>query len=620
MKLESLTVIFLVIIIPISMVLSQYINRRIQTERIEIEYNTKLLNSTFDAIKAYQLNTVNNSFGDDANAKVSDLEAAANTFYNSLATNFNFIGTKRGAMKDYVPAIAFTLYDGFYIHSPYTNTLVDVEEIDEGFSKKDEKTEGLKPYIYYSCRYKYDNSDFIITYTLDNYITIQGYIGGFDEDHYVYDAGYLMNGIAKSGEKYTIGNTTITKNNTEELKEYVGNTEYPYVKINGVKYYLANDNEVTDENAEEAKIFYIDSSGQKNFSQFNNEPENIKKLYNAIKHNKSAYEYYKNAYEFRDRIYASGDISKKGYIDKSGKEVKFGYNLINLNSSDAVFVTNPDSNNITHIPENVYIFQGYREYNLQWQKSNFNQHRRAVIRYIIETNLISAISNYSTGSGEEYVMPKISEDDWELIQDEPCAISFMQGMVINSKIFNSYKVVQNTLSKEHVDENDIYLLTTDNTYVRVTDNGLTTPTNSFIKIKEKSTLGYYAGIWKLNFEKKIDRSEGEEIPYVPMSYKDLNNQVQGYIGSYTSIMGSSGIEYNNLNNLYNGDMYEYVKKGINPYSSNPISAGEKNRKNIETAYFYALGRERHGAFNINNINYELYGSNTPEKYFLKDYE
>ena len=114
-------------------------------------------------------------------------------------------------------------------------------------------------------------------------------------------------------------------------------------------------------------------------------------------------------------------------------------------------------------------------------------------------------------------------------------------------------------------------------------------------------MGYYAGIWKLNFEKKLDRSAGStEIRYIPVSYA----RGKGYIGSYTSIMGSSGINYNEIKN---SDMYTYVEEKF------------KDKPLIRKVYYFALGRERQGSFNINNINYELYGSNTPEKYFLEDY-
>ena len=77
------------------------------------------------------------------------------------------------------------------MNSPYTNILTEVPDgaYDEAYSKEGEIKTGLKPYVYYSCRYAYGVSDFSITYTLDNYITIQGIIKG----SYVYDYGYLYN-------------------------------------------------------------------------------------------------------------------------------------------------------------------------------------------------------------------------------------------------------------------------------------------------------------------------------------------------------------------------------------------------------------------------------------------
>ena len=108
MKIQSLAIIFIIIIMPITIVLSQYIDNRITTEVTELEYNTRLLNSTYDSIKAYQINTINNSFGDITNSKISDIEAAIMTFYNSLANNFNFTGNKDDDMKEYIPAVAIT--------------------------------------------------------------------------------------------------------------------------------------------------------------------------------------------------------------------------------------------------------------------------------------------------------------------------------------------------------------------------------------------------------------------------------------------------------------------------------------------------------------------------------
>lgn len=619
MKLEALTVIFLIIIIPISIVLSEYVDNRITTEKRELEYNTKLLNATYDAIKSYQMNTVNNYTGDDANSRINDLEGAANTFYTSLATNFNYTGYKSEVMQEYVPAIAFTLYDGYYIYSPFTNLLTEVDSYDTTFSKDREKGVGLKTYVYYSCRYTRGTlDDFIITYSLDNYITIQGMING----KYIVDYGYLYNiaktsseeGIYKNGESYFYDGIEFNKTDTEEMKEFIGEKEYSYVKINGVKYYLDENYEGYDDGrTNKWGIFFINKDGTKNYSTTNgysdtnsdSDNQNFMKYYNAIKNNKSAYEYYKNAYEFSNAILTPSSVSLNyDYWDKSTidndstKRVKNGYGLNNLRASDATLWNNSASNNIVNLQEygDINIFD--TSIPIQKEDSSFNKHRKSIIRYVVETNLIAAISNYSSNNVDEYIMPKISEEDWELIQNEPCAVSFMQGMNIGSKIFNGYKVVQNKLSKEHIDEDDIYLLTTDNTYVRVIDKSLINATNP-IHVKDKGSLKFYAGIWKLNFEKKIDRSSGiSEISYVPMSY-DVG---QAYMGSYTSIMGNSQINYSEIEK---SDMYTYVHNNFNPY--------------LKKIYYMALGRERHGAFHVNNISYETYGSNAAETYFLKDY-
>lgn len=627
MKLESLSIIFLIIIIPITIVLSEYVNNRITTEKLELQYNTKLLNATYDAIKTYQINTVNNYTGDDANSRINDLEGAAHTFYTSLASNFNYSGYKADVMKEYVPAVAFTLYDGYYIYAPFTNLLTEVEanSYDTEFSENMEKGVGLKTYVYYSCRYtKEPTNDFVITYSLDNYITIQGIVNG----NYIVDYGYLYNiantrneeGIYKEvrngKDYYYYDGIEFGEEDTEQMKEYLGSEEYSYVKINGVKYYLDEEYEGYDDGRDDKRaIFYINKDGTKNYSTTKGYSENnsdldnanFEKYYNAITKNKSAYEYYKNAYEFSKAVLTSSASSLNyNYWDKStidndeNKRIKNGYGLGELKASHASIYGKQVSNSIIDLQEygDFKIFDTSTP--IQKEDSNFNKHRKTIIRYVVESNLVAAISNYSSNSVDEFIMPKISDEDWELIQNEPCAVSFMQGMNIGSKIFNSYKVVQNKLSKEHIDEDDIYFLTEDNTYVRAIDKGLINPANP-ITVKDKEALGYYAGIWKLNFERKIDKSSGtEEIAYVPMSYA----VGQGYIGSYTSIIGNSGINYNEIKD---SEMYTYVNKKF------------KDKYILKKIYYAALGRERQGAFHINNISYETYGSNAAETYFLKDY-
>jgi len=172
MKLQGLAVIAIIIILPMTIILSSYSQSQIKTLQLQTQYDSKLQNATYDAIKAFQLNMSNSSTSDLANSKMRDIKASVNTFYNSLASHFNMVGYGKDVLQNYVPAIVYTLYDGYYIYSAYDNTL------DENASYKNgESIYGLKPYIYYSCRYKPNgNSDFVITYSLDSYITIQGII------------------------------------------------------------------------------------------------------------------------------------------------------------------------------------------------------------------------------------------------------------------------------------------------------------------------------------------------------------------------------------------------------------------------------------------------------------
>lgn len=628
MKLESLTIIFLIIIIPMALVLSEYIDNKIETANNELTYDTRLFNATYDAVKAYQINTVNNAFGDVTNSKIEDIESAANVFLNSLANNFDYTGYKLTSIQEYVPAVVFTLYDGYYIYSPFNNTLTEVadDSYDTDYSKDQESIYGLKPYVYYSCRYTPNaTSDFTITYTLDNYITIQGKIN----NNYIYDYGYLYSiassrnekGIYKDGNTYWYDGVQFTDSDTEELKEFVGNTEYSYVKINGKKYYL-DENYYQDRGSnyrtengvnfkESSGIFFIDTDGTKNYNQTkgysnNNTDEENKeflKYYRAIKENKSAYEYYKNSYEFSCAVLGTPVTN---YTDKAGTLVTSGYGLKTLKSSDSAFYkkqqnerNNGIQSNVTSLLDygDITIFEDDQDTKIQNKSSKFNQHRQAIIRYIVETNLSASIESFSSQAGSSFIMPKISEEDWDLIENDVCAITFLQGMSIGSKKYNGYSVVANTLTKEYIDENDIYILTDDNMYCRANDSTIRDGSG----IQEKDTTHtYYPGIWKLNFERKQEISSGTgKIYYYPISYKVGSTQM-GYLGSYTSIMGNTGI-----NSIRTSDMYTYMSES---------ATGTKLKK----AYYVALGRERWGAYNVNNVNYEIYKNNGNE-YYLKDY-
>ena len=91
MSLQSLAVIFIIIVLPISMVLTVYVQNQVETLELQVSYDTKLMNATYDALKAFQLNTVNSSTSDIVNSKIRDIEASVNSFFNAIASNFNMV-------------------------------------------------------------------------------------------------------------------------------------------------------------------------------------------------------------------------------------------------------------------------------------------------------------------------------------------------------------------------------------------------------------------------------------------------------------------------------------------------------------------------------------------------
>src|SRR5574344_2708779 len=115
MKIQHLAVIFIIIILPISLVLSLYTGNLIKVSNKESSYDALLLNSTYDAIRAYQMNTLNNNYAGVSDSKVRDINASTNSFFNSLAIGLSSSGYGKDELKTYVPAMLYTLYDGYYV-------------------------------------------------------------------------------------------------------------------------------------------------------------------------------------------------------------------------------------------------------------------------------------------------------------------------------------------------------------------------------------------------------------------------------------------------------------------------------------------------------------------------
>ncbi len=176
MKLQTLIIIFILIMLPITVVTSQYIKTEINTINNQTLYDTRLNNATYDSIKAFQLNESNSSTEDVTTEKMRDVEASIKTFYNSLASGMGVSGYTEDELKYYTPCLIYTLYDGYYIYTLYNNN--------------ENKEYGLKPYVYYTEEIKEGSVNVSVSYTLDSYITVCGMVNG----DYVNKSGYLYAG------------------------------------------------------------------------------------------------------------------------------------------------------------------------------------------------------------------------------------------------------------------------------------------------------------------------------------------------------------------------------------------------------------------------------------------
>ncbi len=176
MKLQNLTVIFAIIVIPVSLILSAYIQVQIDTASLQAQYDTKLLNATHDAIEAFQLNTLNNDYSINSDSLRRDIKAALSTFTNSLSTAIGFGMSANRTVLSYIPAVVFTLYDGYYVYSP------DLNEDTNNYEHV------LKPYVYYSAKYVTSYDDIVVNYSLDNFITVYGKVNGT----YLNNSGYVI--------------------------------------------------------------------------------------------------------------------------------------------------------------------------------------------------------------------------------------------------------------------------------------------------------------------------------------------------------------------------------------------------------------------------------------------
>lgn len=118
MKLQSFGVIFTLIVIPLILVLSYYIQLQVDTITLQNEYDSKLLDATYDAMSSFELNTANEDLSTVSDSLRTIIEASSNIFISTLATNLGMSNASKSYVEPYIPALLYTMYDGYYIYAP----------------------------------------------------------------------------------------------------------------------------------------------------------------------------------------------------------------------------------------------------------------------------------------------------------------------------------------------------------------------------------------------------------------------------------------------------------------------------------------------------------------------
>lgn len=606
MKLQNMTVIFIIIMIPIIIVTSYYIGLQIKTITMQKDYTVKLQTAAKDSIQALEINTVewNSVSSNLADSKRRDVLASINTFTTSLANNMGIGGAGRGRIQTYIPAIVYTMYDGYYIYSASLMQDQDTTEKDEngndvdyGRTQFDENNKIkyketssyqyiLKPYSPYSARYASGNTDITVNYTLDNYIRVYGTVNG----EYQAKEGYLVvcdddagvDNVSQNGSisGITYRGATIKPETLKENVYIVGEEvkEYKYI-------YDQYDNKLYwDE--DESNYFSVDKYNNKVYLQ-NALPEGDAGFSITNRFRKISIPMYDNREDEWTvqkvfQILNPGGGYKFYYENQSGAFVEFtnpektlgtvnqeeDYSAINYCVESYVFtkwvtkklgsitvgdMKSPTVGQYNNVKSTEPIFDISSNNNPDpendgaYATSVLAQHKKDIIINTIEKNISQATEQAKKmNPNYEYRLPQLSYDEWEQALSNISIIAFMQGMPIGLKYYNNYAIATSTLNKEFVDPDELYFAGTDDQYYHQ-------------RQCEQATGSDYVGY--------------RSIDYVAKSYEKSDNGTKYYYPHANG--GNSELECYYC--LVNRSTYKLVEK--NPTWTN--------------SYYNALARERY---------------------------
>ena len=633
MKLQNLAVIFVIIILPIALLLGEYTRNQIRTLNLQTSYDTKLTEATFDAIRAFQMNSQNSDTAELAQSRIRDVEGAINIFFNTMGSAFSMRGFDREAVREFVPAVVFTMYDGYFIYSPYKNTLdrraiqrlidLQIDENDTAASQTPPRTPndflgqnnlipfptanwdnadaqlafqanpntrnramGLKPFIHYSMRYVGPNFDVVIFYSLDNFITIQGIVN----NQPVIESGYLLDDIQeiRPGIQYRYNGIDIVAEPILRqeliLYENIGVPEpkesYYFIEFNNTRYFSRYKGQdfINAEARNEPYLLFTELNGKKlsvpawadlRDSMRENDIRNIYKSFRAG-YDLNAVLYYQQAYNL-NRALNGGVLSPLLQL-RPTHAVEF-----NIDPDDPGFGSIGPITAWASYDQPIFTFNSNNSTAavIEETDSIFNNHRMGVIRHSVETNLKVAISNFNGGTDTlfNFQMPQLREVEWERIANNVTAISFLQGLPIGGKMYNGHAIVPNNRTKEVVQPENIFITTNDGFYHRVLHRNLV----------QGRTL--QEGRHQMDFERRtLTMGDGTLRHFTPVEK----------LACYECIVMSNNIRVNEPIHLdtpdhprrvNEGDVSQFVRMRL-------VEDGGASEQELARIFYTALARER----------------------------
>lgn len=607
MKLQNMTVIFIIIMIPIILVVSYYIGLQINTITMQKNYTVKLQTAAKDSIQALEINTVewNSASSNLADSKRRDVLAAINTFTISLANGMGIGGAGKGRIQTYIPAIVYTMYDGYYIYS--ASLMKDQDTTSEGLTQfnedgtiKSNETSSyqyiLKPYSPYSARYASANGsiDVTVNYTLDNYIRVYGTVNG----EYQAKEGYLVVCDSNSNEGVNnVKNGRISKIKyrgaeikPETLKEnvyIVGEEvkEYPYIydqydnKLywDGSNYFSVDkyNNKVYLQEAlpEGDAGFSITNRFRKIYIPVENRQGEltVQKVFQILNPGGGYYFYFQDEsgnLQLYTRNNLIGEVEVKNEQDFSAinycveSYVFTNWVTKKLSSITVRNMQSPTGGQYNNVDKDANIFEISKDNNPDpenddaYAKSVLAQHKKDIIINTIEKNLSQATAQaQEMNPNYEYRLPQLSYDEWEQALSNISIIAFMQGMPIGLKYYNNYAIATSTLNKEFVDPDELYFAGKDDQYYHQ-------------RQCEQATGSDYVGY--------------RSIDYVAKSYEKSDNGTT-----------STKYYYPHANSTNSELECYYCLVNRSTYKNNGRWNGNLLYKNWSDSYYNALARERY---------------------------